>query len=119
MWSYFTPIAIFEELRFIIELLAAEILFVMPNIKRRRHFWLRFALATFVMLLLSQGYILLKYMFVALSMPHIATNVIVVAWYCLLTLGTCFYQLFLFDFGFEQAILHTISGYAVSHIEYA
>lgn len=119
MWSYFTPIAIFEELRFIIELLSAEILFVMPNIKRRSHFWLRFALATFAMLLLSQGYILLKYMFVALSMPHIATNVIVVAWYCLLTLGTCFYQLFLFDFGFEQAILHTISGYAVSHIEYA
>ncbi len=118
MWSYFTGIAIFEELRFIIELLAAELLFTMPNAKRRKNFWTRFAIATPILLIFSQVYILLKYMFAQLSLPSIAVSSIVVTWYCLLTLSTVFYQLFLFDFGFEQAILHTISGYAVSHIEY-
>ncbi len=118
MWSYFTNIAIFEELRFVIELLLAEFLFVMPNTKRRSHFWLRFAISTSIMLLLSQVYIILTYMFVELNIPKLAINVIVVTWYCFITFATCFYQLFLFDFGFEQSILHTVSGYAVSHIEY-
>ncbi len=119
MWSYFTPIAIFEEFRFIIELLAAELLFSMPNAKRRKNFWTRFAIATSLMLILSLGYIPIKYLFVELSVPSLATSAIVVAWYCLLTFLTCFYQWFLFDFGFEQTVLHAVSGYAISHIEYA
>ena len=119
MWSYFTPIAIFEEFRFIIELLAAELLFSMPSVKRRKNFWTRFAVATSLMLILSLGYIPFTYLFVELNVPDMAASTIVVTWYCFLTFPTCFYQWFLFDFGFEQTVLHAVSGYAISHIEYA
>ena len=55
----FTPLNVFEELRFIIELILGELILVFPFCKKRDHFVIKFSISTILMLLLSQGYLIL------------------------------------------------------------
>lgn len=118
MFDMFTPLNVFEELRFIIELILGELILVFPFCKKRDHFVIKFSISTILMLLLSQGYLILIGIFSSLNLNGIVIQVSVVIWYCFLTILTCFYLTFCFKFSFEQSLLYTSVGYALQHIEY-
>ncbi len=118
MFDMFTPLNVFEELRFIIELILGELILVFPFCKKRDHFVIKFSISTILMLLLSQGYLILIGIFSSLNLNGIVIQVYVVIWYCFLTILTCFYLTFCFKFSFEQSLLYTSVGYALQHIEY-
>lgn len=118
MFDMFTPLNVFEELRFIIELILGELILVFPFCKKRDHFVIKFSISTILMLLLSQGYLILIGIISSLNLNGIVIQVSVVIWYCFLTILTCFYLTFCFKFSFEQSLLYTSVGYALQHIEY-
>lgn len=119
MFDNFTALNIFEELRFIIELLLGEVILVFPFCKKREHFLKKFIISTIIIILLSQGYLILTNVLSLLGANSIVMQISVVIWYCFLTILTCFYLTFCFSFTFEQSLLYTSVGYALQHIEYS
>ncbi len=118
MFNMFTPLNVFEELRFIIELILGELILVFPFCQKRNHFVIKFSISTILMIILSQGYLILIGILNSLNINVIVIQVSVVIWYCFLTILTCFYLTFCFKFSFEQSLLYTSVGYALQHIEY-
>ena len=59
MFNMFTPLNVFEELRFIIELILGELILVFPFCQKRNHFVIKFSVSTILMIILSQGYLIL------------------------------------------------------------
>ena len=117
MFSDITFLDVFEELRFIIELLLGELVLVFPCSQKRENFLKRIIPSSIIMLILSQGYVfLVKFLtHIGLSQPFM--SIIVVAWYCFLVLMSCLYLTFNFKFNFEQSLLYASAGYALQHIE--
>lgn len=109
-------VAVFEELRFIWELLAAEFVLLLPFAKRRKHFVFRALVCWLVMTVSSQGYFLVLKL--ETVMPNEAFRVLVGSWYIFLTLlvmGSCCWC---FHLGFTDSLYICISGYSAQHIVY-
>ena len=116
-----TPTSVFEELRFVLELLGGELLFALPCCKRKEKFALRFSLGFVVMILYSLFYFVISQIgnvFQWINNIPMMTSAIIIGHYCVLTILSSFFLFFCFDFSFDQAILHTIIGYAIQHICY-
>lgn len=109
-------VAVFEELRFVWELLAAEFVLLLPFAQRRKDFLLRAILSWVGMSVLSQGYLFL------LSLDSLMENgvfrFLVGSWYIMLTLLTIGICRWCFRLSFPDALYFCISGYAMQHIVY-
>lgn len=111
-----TPLAVFEELRFVWELLAANLLFLLPFARKRKHFLLHLTcgiplLSLLVMLrflLISQAGVfsgdVYRFLFSALYI-FLAL--------CVMGLSLCCFRLTISD-----ALYFTVSGYAAQHLVY-
>ena len=112
-----TPVAIFEELRFVWELMAAEYLFLLP-FARRKPRWLRRTLAGVVLFsVLSQFYFPWQGFcqgVLPLSMADLFTGL----WYVPLALATMLYSRVCFQITVCDALYIGISGYAAQHLVY-
>lgn len=111
-----TAQAVFEELRFVWELLGAELIFLFPFAKPKRHLSLRVAACFVGFSLLAMGYFLVlrlspwlwEWMFQG----------VVCAWYIFLALLTLFFQRFCFSLSVSNALYICITGYAAQHLVY-
>lgn len=109
---------VFEELRFILELLAAELLFVLPHAKKRNGFAVRFAIGIFACIALSFGYFFVLDIAKTIG-SEVVTSVMCVAWYVLLSGFTFVFLKVCFVLSTEQILFFGIAGYALQHIEYS
>lgn len=109
-------VAVFEELRFVWELLAAEFVLLVPFAQRRKHFTLRALLCWTVMSVISQGYFLILELETVL--PGDIFRFLVGSWYILITLLTMGVCCWCFRLSFSDALYICISGYSAQHIVY-
>lgn len=107
--------AIFEELRFVWELMAAEYLFLLPFARRKKG-WLPLAIGGLVLFsLLSQGYF---FWLERVEQYGELGRQLVGQWYIVLALLTVAYSRLCFSITLCDALYIGISGYAAQHVVY-
>ncbi len=111
-----TPLAVFEELRFILELLVSEWLFFLPFTRRREGFWRNVLVGVPAFCLLSQMYFLIYN--VESSFPYPLYRGLIVFWYIFLSLLTIWYAYLCFHVTVSDAFFFCTAGYAVQHLIY-
>lgn len=111
-----TALEIFEELRFVWELIGAEFVFLLPFAQPRTRFVPHVVLGAGALSLISMGYFLLKELDNWLS-PLLFQSVIC-SWYIFLALLTMLYLRFCFQLTFHNALYMCIAGYAAQHLVY-
>lgn len=109
-------VAVFEELRFVWELLAAEFVLLLPFAKRRSHFVIRTLVCWAMMAAISQGYFLILGMETVLPTPFF--EFLIGSWYIVLTLLAMGFCCWCFHLTFTDALYFCISGYSAQHIVY-
>lgn len=111
-----TPLSVFEELRFIWELLAANLLFLLPFARKRKHFLLRLACGIPVLSLL----VMLRFPLVSLAgvFPSEIFRFLFISLYTFLTLCVMGLSLSCFYLTISDALYFTISSYAAQHLVY-
>jgi hypothetical protein len=112
-----TAADMFEELRFIWELLAGEYLFLLPFAQRKNHFAIFTVTGFAAFTLISQGYFLVLNILYAL--PSAIRSAGVAFWYILLALGTIPFLRLCFRLTQSDALYFCIGGYAAQHMVYA
>lgn len=111
-----TPLAAFEELRFIWELVAAEFIFALPFARRKERFLFHVLTGIVLLSVASFGYFpLLKIVYNA---PEIIVNITISGWYIALALLTMLYLRFCFQLTVHDALYICIAGYAAQHLVY-
>ncbi len=108
---------IFEELRFIIELVVAEQLFVWSFAKRKNNFWIKFCLGFLILVVLSVLYINLRD-FVGGYEIELLMNTVSISWYITLAILTIIHILICYEITISDALFMGIAGYSVQHLEY-
>lgn len=111
-----TPLAVFEELRFVWELMAAELVFLLPLAKRKEKFPLRLTAAVVILSVISQGYFLVLEL--GPFLPSWPFQFAVCAWYILLALLTMAIMCGCFRLTVHDAIYMGVAGYAAQHLIY-
>lgn len=111
-----TALEIFEELRFVWELIAAEFVFLLPFARPKTRFLPHVVLGAGAFSLISMGYFLLKEM--VNWLPSLLFQAIICCWYILLALLTMLYLRFCFQLTVHNAIYMCIAGYAAQHLVY-
>lgn len=111
-----TPLGIFEELRFIWELVAAEFLLLLPFAKKKERFPLRTAVGVLILSIICLGYfgLLERVTF----LPHWPMQFVICFWYIALALLTMGYIRCCFQLTVHDAIYMCIAGYAAQHMIY-
>ena len=112
----FTALDVFEEIRFIVELLVAEQLFVWSFAKRKNNFWVKSILGNLAFVLLAMSYVEI------ISWVDInsifSTKIMAPAWYiCLAVLSLIFIRI-CYKITLSDALFMGIAGYSLQHIEY-
>ena len=110
-----TPVAAFEELRFVWELFAAQALFLMSFAPRREHVVGRLAAGVALFSALSQCYFAWRWAFGELVGVF---PVVVALWYVLLTLLMMAYLRWCFDVSYADTLYVGIISYAAQHVIY-
>lgn len=109
---------IFEELRFIIELVVAEQLFAWNFGKRKQHFWKRNVLWNIVLCILAVSFIVPRAFLNRMIDNYYIVQAVSITWYIFLSmlsiiqLRRCFYMTM------TDTIFIAIAGYSVQHLEY-
>lgn len=119
MLELITPISVFEEFRFVFELLIGELIFVLPYFKRRKNFKVVFPLSTAFILAYSFVYFVILFL---VKNHNISPNIYrfaILAHYIVLTIISTFIMYLSFEIKFSLSILFTSLGYAIQHIEFA
>lgn len=111
-----TALDIFEELRFVLELIGAELVFLTPFAKPKSGFVPHVVLGAGALSLISMGYFLLREL--DNRLPALLYYGIVCGWYIILTLLTIIYLKFCFQITFHNALYMCIAGYAAQHLIY-
>lgn len=115
-----TPVAAFEELRYVWELLAAEFVFLFPFARRRPHFRLIVLLGLSALSFVSLGGITcIRDINKQLQLSYSLYYSLNCAWYIVLALLVMVLSLCCFQITFCEALYFCISGYAAQHIVYA
>lgn len=107
----------FEELRFIIELLAAEHLFAYVFAKKQNNYRLRAGVSALILMMVSCIYPLFMPQFLAIQ-PAILINIISVFWYIMLTVGSVLSIRLCYKLTMADTLFLCAAGYALQHIEY-
>lgn len=111
-----TPLTVFEELRFILELLMGEWLFLLPFTRRRENFRRKALVGIPAFCLLALGY------FLVLRLNGVVPGALypgmIGGWYILLTLLTIRFAYSCFRVSVSDAIFLCTAGYSVQHMVY-
>ena len=110
---------IFEELRFILELVVAEFLFALPCFKRRPRFWLRVGIGLVVLVGLSLFYFIWRHFLIndIFAGNFIAISTLVLIHYFLLTILSTVYLYLCFDYQLSPP-LYLRKRFGVCHIAF-
>lgn len=108
---------IFEEIRFITELVIGEQVFVWNFGKRKRKFYAKSTTGLFLLVLLSVIYLFIREYFVFVYIPHFI-KIVSVMWYVFLTLLTLVFIYICYEITLCDTLFMVIAGYAIQHIEY-
>ncbi|MGM9538949.1 MAG: ATP-binding protein [Candidatus Onthomonas sp.] len=111
-----TALEVFEELRFIWELIGAEFVFLLPFAQPKARFVPHVILGAGALSLISMGYFWLRELDGWLS-PLLFQSVIC-SWYIFLALLTMLYLRACFQLTFHNALYMCIAGYAAQHLVY-
>lgn len=114
---HLSALDIFEELRFIWELLLAEILFATCFTKRRQENRWLFSAGILVFSLLAQIYVLYVLELIK-RVSGIWIGVVNIAWYVLLSAMTVFWMYRCFEMTKADAIFLGAGAYSLQHMEY-
>lgn len=107
---------VFEELRFVWELLAGECLFLFPFAKRKKGFFILAIFGTVCFSLLSMGRFFLLNIASKLTLPFI--SLIFTCWYIVLALLITLFLCCCFQLTISDALYIGIAGYSAQHIAY-
>lgn len=111
-----TPAAVFEELRFVWELLAAEFVFLLPFAQRKPHFQRTALLGLLGFSVLSLGYFtILK---LGIYLPGVLFLGVICGWYIALALLVMAYVRSCFQLTICESLYFGVSSYAAQHIVY-
>jgi hypothetical protein len=108
---------VFEELRFIIELIVAEQLFVWAFAKRKKNFWLKSYLGFAVLILLSVFYTEFRALFAGTDSEFII-NFVSISWYITLVILSLIHIRICYEITLSDALFMGIAGYSIQHMEY-
>lgn len=117
---YMTGVTVFEELRFIIELITAEMIFFAPSSQRKSHFYLR----TTIGFVLLCGIALLYFFLVWVSnnVPSLGFDSFFryafPTWYVLLTFLSLLYIRFCFETNLTALVFKGVMAYTLQHLGY-
>lgn len=111
-----TPFEVFEELRFVWELLAAEYVLLLPFARRKKHFQFLAPLEWIVLSVLSMGYFPLLELEPLL--PEFWFCFVIGGWYILLALLTMAFACGCFCLTAADALYIGITAYSAQHIVY-
>lgn len=117
---------IFEELRYILEVFFAELLFFIPApIKRRNHFWFRFVFSIISLCGLSMLFVFIPNLSITLgsltdneTIATILREKTYTTWYLLLLFISMISIRFLFDVSWKTIVSKTVIAWCIQHIEY-
>ena len=101
---------IFEELRFMIELLAAELMFIYYFAKKKGRYNIRMVCG-------FSGFCVLAVVYISIGFQQMM-YVVSVGWYVLLLLLSMLFMKLCFEITVSDMLFIGISGYATMHIEY-
>lgn len=116
------PYDYFEELRYIWEILIAEYLLTVPTgLKRRSHFWVRFAIGT--ILLTGVCFIYFVLFAVYMNNPDFFVNrwrtrLVFISWYSLLIILSVVQLKFLFRESLTTLLPRALIAWCTQHVEY-
>lgn len=108
---------IFEELRYIIELLLAEYMFAYFFAKKKKEFGSFMAAGEVLLCIISVFYIFVRQTVVVYGNELIIV-IVTCVWYIGLLFLTMFFIKVCFEISFSDILFIAISGYAAMHIEY-
>ncbi len=109
-----TAIDIFEEVRFILELLAGELVFLIPFTQMKRHFLRKAVCLIIVYTIASLLYFPILKAFALCAVP----TTLVSSWYIIFALATLFFCKSLFEIGTVDGLYVIASAYALQHLVY-
>lgn len=108
---------VLDEFRNILAIIVLELVFTLPSIKRRSHFWPRLVLGTILCLVISTLYVFIHpYLQQAAYSP--LTVIISVVWYTGIVALSGFLILFCFDVNLTELVWIELTAYAAQHIAY-
>ncbi len=117
---------IFEELRYVIEIFAAELLFFIPSpIQKKKYFWYKASVSLVILCVLSMGYVFIPT--ISNYMASLTTNQTFstllhdktyTSWYLLLLFVSMIFIYFLFDTSWKTIISRSVIAWCIQHIEY-
>jgi hypothetical protein len=116
----FTPIAVFEELRFILENYIILLLLFFPTAERRSHFWWRFPIVSVLTIASTFGYFGVVYG--TDNATDLSTNGLMfsyICWYVFLAFVCLGAILFCFKVSLTELFFKGCIGYAAQHFEYS
>lgn len=111
-----TAVSVFEELRFVWELFAAELILLFPFAKAKSGIVKRILICGAVMGVSSQFYFAV--LFLSGMVPDFLHEWVVVAWYMILVLMSLFASRYCFSLTFTDGLYIVISGYTAQHMVY-
>ena len=112
-----SALSIFEEIRFIVELLVAEQLFVWTFAKRKKDFWMKFCIGYVALIILSVIYIDIREWVSGFDIA-IVMNIVSISWYIALVILSLIHIRICYEITLSDALFMGIAGYSVQHIEY-
>lgn len=116
MNNMITATAVFEELRFVWELLAAELIFLFPFAKVKEKNSLRVIVSAVVLGVCAQFYFFILQR--DTGMPSFVYNAVVVVWYLFLVLVSLILVRYCFLLTFTDTVYMVTAGYSAQHIVY-
>ncbi len=114
--SALTPVGVFEELRFVWELYAAELILLFPFAKAKTGLAGRITVCAAVLGVCAQFYFIV--LGLAGYVPGVLQKWVVVSWYLLLVLLSLLLSKYCFFVTFSDAAYIVISGYTAQHMIY-
>ncbi|MCR5417170.1 MAG: GHKL domain-containing protein [Pseudobutyrivibrio sp.] len=109
-----TGLSAFEEIRFILELLAAELVILIPFVPRKKNFIPKAIALTGIYIVVAFFY----FFVIALPVGPDARQNLACAWYICLAISTIIYCKNLFKIGFVDSLYVIIAAYAMQHMIY-
>lgn len=116
MTESITVVSVFEELRFVWELFAAELILLFPFAKARREVEKRILICTSGMGALSQLYFVVLYF--SEMVPDLLQEWVVVSWYMILVFLSLLASRYCFSLTFIDAVYIVTAGYSIQHVVY-
>jgi len=108
---------VFEELRFIIEVILAEQLFVWSFAKRKDKFGIKSYVGFFILVMVAISYVDLRSWLLAFGSDNLM-KVVSITWYIFLVILSLIHIRICYQITFSDALFMGIAGYSVQHIEY-